>query len=124
MRHHENVNVVTTRSQKVAKDEEDKATKDDHVIEVDLEVRENKKEKEEEVIPSVKPIEEKKKAKPVIKLPYPQRVTKKDPKEKVFEKFITMFKKLEVNMPLFEALEQIPMYQKFLKEVISRKRPI
>ncbi|XP_050902139.1 uncharacterized protein LOC127111301 [Lathyrus oleraceus] len=27
-------------------------------------------------------------------------------------------------MPLFEALEQMPMYQKFMKEVISRKRPI
>ncbi|XP_050916795.1 uncharacterized protein LOC127131965 [Lathyrus oleraceus] len=88
-------------------------------------MRENKKEEEEEeVIPSVKATEEKKKAKVVIKLPYPQRVTKKDPKEKDFEKFITMFKNLEVNMPFFEALEKMPMYQKFMKEVISRMRPI
>ncbi|XP_050890639.1 uncharacterized protein LOC127096060 [Lathyrus oleraceus] len=87
-RHHENVNVVTTRSQKFAKDEEDKATKYDHYIEVDLEVRENKKE-EEEVIPPVKPIEEKKS-----------------------------------NIPFFEALEQIPVYTKFMKEVIVKKRPI
>ncbi|XP_050920223.1 uncharacterized protein LOC127137844 [Lathyrus oleraceus] len=27
-------------------------------------------------------------------------------------------------MPFFEALEQIPMYQKFMKEVIVKKRPI
>lgn len=72
---HENVNVVTTRSHKVAKDEGDKETNDDHVIEVDLEVRENKKEPEE-AIPPVKPTKDKNKAKLVIKLPYPQRVTK------------------------------------------------
>lgn len=85
-------------------------------------MRENKK--EEEAIPPVKPIEEKnkKEANPVIKLPYPQRVTKKDPK--YFEKFITMFKNLETNMPFFEALEKMPMYQKFMKEVIAKKRPI
>ncbi|XP_050918822.1 uncharacterized protein LOC127136284 [Lathyrus oleraceus] len=125
LRNHEKVNVITTRSQKVDKNEEEKATKDDHVIEVVLEVRENKKE-EEEVIPPVKPIEDKnkKEAKHVIKLTYPQRVTKKDPKEKDFEKFIIMFKKLEINMPFFEALKQMPMYQKFMKEVIAKKRPI
>ncbi|XP_050890487.1 uncharacterized protein LOC127095905 [Lathyrus oleraceus] len=125
LRHHENVNIVTTRSQKVAKYEEEKETNHDHVIEVDLEVRENKKEPEE-VIPPVNPTENKNKneAKSVIKLPYPQRVIKKYPKEKNFEKFITMFKKLEINMPLFEALEQMPMYQKFMKEVNSKKEPI
>ncbi|XP_050889030.1 uncharacterized protein LOC127094211 [Lathyrus oleraceus] len=93
-------------------------------MEVILEVRENKKEKE--VIPLVKPIEEKKKkeAKPVIKLPYPQRVTKKDPRETDFEKFVTMFKNIESNMPFVEALEQMPMYKKFMKEIIAEKRPI
>ncbi|XP_050895392.1 uncharacterized protein LOC127102016 [Lathyrus oleraceus] len=60
----------------------------------------------------------------MIKLPYPQRVTKKGPKEKDFEKFVTMFKNLEINMPFFEALEQKPMCQKFMKEVISKKRSI
>ena len=42
-RNHENDNVLTIVSQRVAKDEEKKETKDGHVIEVDLEVRENKK---------------------------------------------------------------------------------
>lgn len=49
---------------------------------------------------------------------YPPRVTKKDPKEKDFENFVTLFKKLEINMSFFESLEQIPMYQKFMEEVI------
>jgi hypothetical protein len=44
----------------------------------------------------------------VIKLPYPQRVTKKEPSESNFEKFMTMFKKVEGHMSLFEALERIP----------------
>ncbi|XP_050896841.1 uncharacterized protein LOC127103637 [Lathyrus oleraceus] len=114
-----------TRSEKAAKDEKERATKDDHVMEVVLEVRENKKE-EEEVIPPLKPMEEKKKkdVKHVIKLPYPQRVTKKDPRETDFEKFVTMFKKIESNMPFIEALEKMPMYKKFTKEVIVEKRPV
>ncbi|XP_050885497.1 uncharacterized protein LOC127091033 [Lathyrus oleraceus] len=53
-----------------------------------------------------------------------QRVTKKDPRKKGFEKFFTMFKKIESNMPFFEAPEQMPMYKKFMKEVIAEKRPI
>ncbi|XP_050897072.1 uncharacterized protein LOC127103874 [Lathyrus oleraceus] len=124
-RNRKNINVVTIRSQKLAKDEEDKATNDHHVIEVDMEVRENKKEPKE-AIPPAKPTKEKtkKEAKSVIKLPYPQRVTKKDLKEKYFEKFITIFKILEINMSFFKALEEMPMYQKFMKEVISKKRPI
>lgn len=40
---HTNVNVVTTRSQKVSKDEEEKATNEDYFIEVDLEVRKIRK---------------------------------------------------------------------------------
>ncbi|XP_050876576.1 uncharacterized protein LOC127080295 [Lathyrus oleraceus] len=99
-RNHDNVNVVTPRSEKIAKDEE--------------------------VIPPIKPVEEKNKKEPklVIKLPYPQRVTKKEPRETDFEKFIIMFKKIESHMPFFEALEQMPMYTKFMKEVITKKRPI
>ncbi|XP_050908740.1 uncharacterized protein LOC127122444 [Lathyrus oleraceus] len=30
---------------------------------------------------------------------------------------------LKINMPFFEALEQSLMYQKFMKEVISKERP-
>src|SRR4051812_19307268 len=98
---------------------------DNLVIEVDLEIRENVKEPEVVALP-VKPLEEKnkKEAKPVIKLPFPSRVAKKDSKEKDFEKFAAMFKKLEINLPFFEALENMPLYKKFMKEVISKKRPV
>ena len=70
-KNNESVNVLTTRSQKVAKEKEEEAKYDDHVIEVELEVREDKKELEE-VIPLVKQTEEKNKEdKLVIKLLYP-----------------------------------------------------
>ena len=93
---HENVNAVTTRSKFFSKEREEEVKFDDNLIEVDLEVRENKKKQEEVVIP-VKPTEEK--IKPKIRLSYPSRVEKKDTKEKEFDKFVKLFKKLEINIP-------------------------
>ncbi|XP_058776754.1 uncharacterized protein LOC131651101 [Vicia villosa] len=97
-REHQNVNVISTRSLRRSKPEEKNEIEYD-IIEVDLEVRENKK-VPEEVIQPVKPTEEKreKELTPLIKLPYPSRVAKKDQKEQDFEK-------------------------KFMKEVISKKKP-
>ncbi|XP_057760460.1 uncharacterized protein LOC130980836 [Arachis stenosperma] len=54
-------------------------------------------------------------------LPYPQRFNK-ETKDQHFPKFLEVFKKLEINIPLAEALEQIPLYAKFLKELINKKR--
>ncbi|XP_058760596.1 uncharacterized protein LOC131633934 [Vicia villosa] len=122
-REHQNVNVISTRSLRRLKPEEKNEIEYD-IIEVDLEVRENKK-VPEEVIQPVKPTEEKreKELTPLIKLSYPSRVAKKDQKEQDFEKFATYFKKLESNIPFFDALEKMPMYRKFMKEVISKKKP-
>ncbi|XP_050897459.1 uncharacterized protein LOC127104313 [Lathyrus oleraceus] len=33
-----------------------------------------------------------------------------------------MFKKLEINIPFSEALEKMPIYAKFMKDIISKKR--
>ncbi|XP_057760377.1 uncharacterized protein LOC130980744 [Arachis stenosperma] len=41
-------------------------------------------------------------------LPYPQRFNK-DVKDQHFHKFLETFKKLEINIPLAEALEQMPL---------------
>ncbi|XP_057755877.1 uncharacterized protein LOC130975061 [Arachis stenosperma] len=54
-------------------------------------------------------------------LPYPQRF-QKEIKDQQFPKFLEVFKKLEINIPLAEALKQMPLYAKFLKELISKKR--
>ncbi|CAN6542794.1 unnamed protein product [Malus baccata var. baccata] len=41
--------------------------------------------------------------------------------EKYF-KFLEMFKKLEINISFADALEQMPNYAKFMKDIISKKR--
>ncbi|KAG9458839.1 hypothetical protein H6P81_003347 [Aristolochia fimbriata] len=56
-------------------------------------------------------------------LPYPSRA-KFDILESSFARFLETFQKLQINIPLLEALRQIPLYGKFLKEVLSGKRKI
>ncbi|XP_049397260.1 uncharacterized protein LOC125861390 [Solanum stenotomum] len=53
--------------------------------------------------------------------PFPQRLKKKAEDGK-FMKFITMLKQLSVNIPLVEALEQMPGYAKFMKDLVTKKR--
>ncbi|XP_057719737.1 uncharacterized protein LOC130934170 [Arachis stenosperma] len=52
---------------------------------------------------------------------YPQRF-QKEIKDQQFPKFLEVFKKLEINIPLAEALVQMPLYAKFLKQLINKKR--
>ncbi|XP_060962021.1 uncharacterized protein LOC115722590 [Cannabis sativa] len=42
--------------------------------------------------------------------------------DKQFSKFLEVFKKLHINIPFAEALEQMPSYVKFMKEILSKKR--
>ncbi|XP_070007290.1 uncharacterized protein [Nicotiana sylvestris] len=53
--------------------------------------------------------------------PYPQRLAKQK-SENQFKKFIEMMKSLSINVPLVEALEQIPIYAKFMKDLVTKKR--
>ncbi|XP_070032907.1 uncharacterized protein [Nicotiana tomentosiformis] len=57
--------------------------------------------------------------------PYPQRLAKQN-NENQFKKFIDMMKSLSINVPLVEALEQMPGYAKFMKDLtfgIGQPRP-
>ncbi|KAL0451699.1 UNVERIFIED_CONTAM: hypothetical protein Slati_1148000 [Sesamum latifolium] len=54
-------------------------------------------------------------------IPYPKRILKAN-LDKQFGKFLEIFKKIHVNIPLIDALSQMPSYTKFLKEAISNKR--
>ena len=55
--------------------------------------------------------------------PLPQRFVKAKLDSK-FGKFLDMLKKLHVNIPFLDALSQMPLYAKFLKEILSKKRKI
>ena len=52
--------------------------------------------------------------------PYPLVPSKKD-KERHFARFLGIFKKLEITIPLGEALQQMPLYSKFLKDLLTKK---
>ena len=56
-----------------------------------------------------------------IPVPYPQRL-KKNKLDKQFTKFMEVFKKLHINIPFADALEQMPSYVKFMKDILSQKR--
>ena len=55
--------------------------------------------------------------------PFPQRLVKKTEDGK-YRCFITMLKQLSINVPLVEALEQIPGYAKFTKDLVTKKRSV
>ena len=53
--------------------------------------------------------------------PFSQRLVKKTEDGK-YRRFITMLKQLSINVPLVEALEQMPGYAKFIKDLVTKKR--
>ena len=54
-------------------------------------------------------------------VPFPQRIQKVKKEEK-FSKFMEIFKKIEISIPFAEAINQIPNYAKFMKEILSKKK--
>ena len=56
-------------------------------------------------------------------MPFPQRLQKAR-REEQFSKFLDIFKKIEINIPFAEVINQMPIYAKFLKEILSKKRKI
>ncbi|XP_016185579.1 uncharacterized protein LOC107627241 [Arachis ipaensis] len=105
---------ITLRSGKVV--EEASSNHNLHEKEV---ANEPETKKEEKIVDPVPP---KQVLKPYVpKLPYPQRL-RKDGKDSQFSRFLEIFKKLQINIPFTEALEQMSLYAKFLKELMTRKK--
>ncbi|XP_069148095.1 uncharacterized protein [Solanum lycopersicum] len=64
----------------------------------------------------------------VIRMPrspphFPQILVKKTEDDK-YRRFITMLRHLSINVPLVEALEQMPSYAKFMNDVVTNKRSV
>ena len=59
----------------------------------------------------------------LAKLPYPGRFTGSRLDEQ-FAKFLEVLKKLYVNIPLTDAIKQIPTYAKFLKDILSNNTSV
>ncbi|KAK4386222.1 hypothetical protein Sango_2492800 [Sesamum angolense] len=56
----------------------------------------------------------------VPKPPFPERFTKSKRKEEE-RKILEILRKIEVNIPLLDAIKQVPRYAKFLKELCTNK---
>src|SRR5438270_13758120 len=54
-------------------------------------------------------------------IPFPGCL-KKQKEDKNYKKFLEMFRGLRINIPLADALEQMPKYAKYLKDIINKKR--
>jgi len=67
-------------------------------------------------------IEKKKEATPIEcnEVPYLLVPSRKD-KERHLARFLDIFKKLEITLPFGEALQQMPLYAKFLKDMLTKK---
>ena len=52
--------------------------------------------------------------------PFPQRL-KQQKQEYQFKKFLDILKHVHINIPLVEAIKQMPNYAKFLKDIISKR---
>ena len=59
----------------------------------------------------------------MIAIPFSQRLQKSKIEEQ-FSRFLKTFQKLEISMPFTEVVTQMPLYAKFLKEILSTKRRI
>ncbi|CAM8992664.1 unnamed protein product [Rhodiola kirilowii] len=85
---------------------------DEEVPNPPTEKAEESKERKEELKPYVPP------------LPFPQRQVKTSKLDKEYEVFTKMLKKLYVYIPFHELIKKAPLYNKFLKEILSKKRTI
>jgi len=67
-------------------------------------------------------IEKKKEATPIEckEVPYPLLPSRKD-KQRHLARFLHIFKKLEITLPFREALQQMPLYAKILKDMLTKK---
>ncbi|XP_069149252.1 uncharacterized protein [Solanum lycopersicum] len=91
---------------------EDEVRKDDEVVEDNDELV-DKVVKEAEIPQKVTPV-------PRPQPPFPQRLVKKTEDGKNCH-FITMLKQLSINAPFIKALEQMPGYVKFMKDMVIKK---
>lgn len=57
------------------------------------------------------------------RIPFPKALVKKN-LDKQFSRFIDVFQKLHINIPFSEALEQMPVYAKFMKDILSKRRKL
>ncbi|XP_015970044.1 eukaryotic peptide chain release factor GTP-binding subunit-like [Arachis duranensis] len=128
------INAITLRSRTQLKEKE---AKNSNPIATTQEERIDMEEVEEEETPQVivedeaQPTRETTKAKRTLEekeiaqpLPFPTLAKKARKRIELDPKMVEMFKKVEVTIPLFDAVHQVPRYAKFLKDLCINKDKI
>ncbi|XP_057723786.1 uncharacterized protein LOC130939715 [Arachis stenosperma] len=83
----------------------------------------NEKGKEQDGVQTTASSPQKEKGMPKLNIsraPYPQQLKKKED-DNQFVKFLEIFKKLQINIPFIKAIQQIPAFIKYMKELLPRK---
>jgi hypothetical protein len=57
------------------------------------------------------------------KIPFPERL-EKSKEEKQYTKFLEKMKEVQVTIPILDAVLHVPMYAKFFKELLTKKRAL
>ncbi|CAM8993900.1 unnamed protein product [Rhodiola kirilowii] len=100
--------------------EEEATDKDDDLIEEDRNASEVEENTSQEHRPDPVPRTESPRVSTTLPFPVPARMQKRHVMDK---EVLELFSKVEINIPLLEAIKQIPRYAKFLKELcINRRR--
>src|ERR1043165_3690556 len=97
-------------------DEDVEEDENEELVENEKENGVVEKEKVEEKKKKMKKGKEKEVTYPLRSLPYPHLPSKKDD-AKHYARFMDIFKQLQINIPFTEALEQMPKYAKFMKDI-------
>jgi hypothetical protein len=119
--------IVTLRSgkrvdNKVMNPEEDDAEKEEQKEEEKQKEEEGDNQKEGDAEPStVTPVVKEPPRALVPKAPYPERLQVPRNGGKL-EDILEVFKQVRINIPFLDAIQQIPSYTKFLKDLITVKR--
>ncbi|XP_059663428.1 uncharacterized protein LOC132309092 [Cornus florida] len=114
--------ITTLRSGKRVENkvEEEEAKKDEN-WKNRLEEKNERNEKAQEIPPTTEPSPEQRH----VVVPFPQRLqeTSKAAKQaSELQDIMEMFKQVKINLPLLDAIQQIPTYAKFLKDMCTQKR--
>ncbi|XP_027156212.1 uncharacterized protein LOC113756982, partial [Coffea eugenioides] len=113
-----NVSAMTLRSGKELEGPKVESSKSKNEEEIEKEIEEERRIRKDPKVTFTPP--------PTIKSnlpPFPCRLekTKKVEKEK---ELLDVFRKVEINIPLLDAIKQIPKYAKFLKDLCTHKRKL
>ncbi|TYK09433.1 uncharacterized protein E5676_scaffold499G00170 [Cucumis melo var. makuwa] len=123
---HANVSAISLRSGKIL---DTPTTKEKKVTSKPLPLNSKNESKEEKVETNPSPSNSKNDKSPlndftpyIPKPPFPSRLAPKKKETPKEEELLEMFKKVQINLPLLDAIQQIPRYAKFLKELCTNKR--